>query len=92
MVHIALADFFQESPEDLGPIAFCQVFRGGHDWRNLKSTYVALFTEAMKSQDPSVVQRGEEMKMRWTSDKTVFQKYWKELQLESIRVCTSQCS
>ncbi|KAF9088058.1 hypothetical protein BGX27_002806, partial [Mortierella sp. AM989] len=85
MPHITLADFLQSSPENLGPIAFIEVFGGGQDWKDLKSTYVALFTEAINFQDPSIVQQGQEMKERWTNGKTAFQKYWNELELERIQ-------
>ena len=89
MPHIALADFLRQSPEDLSPIAFFEVFRGEQGRQSLQSIYISLFSEAMGSQDPSIVQHGQEMKRRWAADRTVIQKYWREVELETIQVCNT---
>ncbi|KAF9919237.1 hypothetical protein BGZ65_012269, partial [Modicella reniformis] len=86
MPRIALADFLEESPKDLSPITFFKVFRnGGQNEASLKSSYVSLFNEALKSQDPSIVYLGQEMRSQWNSDKIAVQKYWNENELENIR-------
>ena len=89
MPRIALADFLNESPKDHSPIAFFEVFRRGQDKASLKSKYVSLFNEAIKSRDPSIVCLGQEMKRRWNTDKIAVQKYWNENELEGIRVRTT---
>ena len=46
---------------------------------------MSLYTQALKSQDPKILDIGQEMKTRWNADFLEVEKYWEENELDEIR-------
>lgn len=92
-VFFTLAEFRKVSPRDFGPVAFAQWTRGLVNKSDLHTKYLAIASDAAKSEDLNVKAIGMQMQERWVKEQVALKKYWTEEEpLRKLRVCSDYCS